>query len=83
MSEVSDAIVIVVSEETGHRVGGGGRQDGAGLRLRPAHPVPQSALVGDGENDKTVGQTVVNRLLGKDKKPRRKKKKQKQEEKNG
>jgi len=43
----------------------------------------QSALVGDGENDKTVGQTVVNRLLGKDKKPRRKKKKQKQEEKNG
>ena len=83
MSEVSDAIVIVVSEETGTvSVVVDGKME-RGFDSARLTRYLQSALVGDGENDKTVGQTVVNRLLGKDKKPRRKKKKQKQEEKNG
>ena len=83
MSEVSDAIVIVVSEETGTvSVVVDGKME-RGFDSARLTRYLQSALVGDGENDKTVGQTVVNRLLGKDKKLKKKKKKQKQEEKNG
>lgn len=82
MSEVSDAIVIVVSEETGTvSVVVDGKME-RGFDSARLTRYLQANLIGSGENDKSVRDTVVNRLLRKGKKPKRKKN-PKQEEKDG